>query len=294
MINQTLNDLIDHHNDVLKQIVASAPIEAPCLKEATAYALFPGGKRLRPLLVYLTGQVLSVDQSCLDSIAAAIECVHTYSLAHDDLPAMDNDDYRRGRLSCHRAFDEATAILTGDGLQALAISHLAETLPLYLSPKQSLNIIKILAKAIGFSGMVSGQSLDLSELTKTNLSLEELLKIHELKTGHLFSACVNMVLEASTASDAIKSALINFAEIFGLAYQMQDDYLDAYASPDLLGKNRASDLANQKRTFAYYYDKKTLGEKIEAYYDRAKKSLDHLGEKAKGLLDFIEIVQKTK
>lgn len=197
-------------------------------------------------MVYLTGNILDLDLKILDVIAAAIELTHCYSLIHDDLPAMDNDDLRRGKPSCHKAFDEATAILVGDGMQALAIEVLLTHLSPLLPPQQVIAITLELVKASGISGMVSGQSLDLSELAKSSTGEEQLREIHYLKTGRLILACIEMVLNAHSAPEAYKAALRTYASHLGLVFQMQDDYLDRYAPAEFLGKGRSSDLANEK------------------------------------------------
>src|ERR1700742_665723 len=204
------------HELVLHRLVSETSIPAPRVKEAILYSLFPGGKRVRPTLVYLSGEILGANQTCLDLIAASIELTHCYSLIHDDLPAMDNDDLRRGKLSCHKAFDEATAILAGDGMQALAIEILLTHLPASINPTQVIEIVRELVVASGTAGMVSGQSLDLSELSKPGLSEAQLCTIHELKTGKLISACIKMVVAASEAFNLHAEALINYASYLGL------------------------------------------------------------------------------
>ncbi|ASQ46902.1 polyprenyl synthetase family protein [Legionella clemsonensis] len=292
MINQAIDKYLTHYEIIFNQIVSQADIPAPRLKEATLYSLFSGGKRLRPLLVYLCGEVTDVQQATLDIIATAIELIHCYSLIHDDLPAMDNDDFRRGKPSCHRAFDEATAILVGDGLQALAVDILLTHLPQYLTPLQVKNITHELVKASGFSGMVSGQSLDLSELSSRTIAESRLCFIHSLKTGKLISACFNMVLAASQASITTTDALRDFATQLGLVFQMQDDYLDHYTETNQLGKGRASDAANNKITFATLYDKTALLALIHNYFQQAREALAPLGDKANNLIALTEYIQQ--
>lgn len=284
---------IDRHNHFLANLIEKAEIPSPRLKEALLYTLFPGGKRLRPLLIYLCGEVVNLDPTTLDSLSASMELMHSYSLVHDDLPAMDNDDFRRGKLACHRKFDEATAILTGDALQTLAFSTLT-TEAFALDPEKKIKVIHHLAIATGASGMVAGQSLDLTELIKPDLALEELFQIHHFKTGKLFEACIEMVLAAATPEPQIVEGLTGFARHFGFAFQLQDDYLDAYAAVELSGKNRASDAANQKRTFAYYFDQQQLLEKTNACFDLAAKALILLEQKGQGLLDLIDAVKGIK
>ncbi|KTD38853.1 geranyltranstransferase [Legionella nautarum] len=284
MINQEISNYLVRHEEVLQQLLADAGIPADRIRKAMAYSLFPGGKRLRPILIYLCGEILNTQLSNLDVIAAAVELTHCYSLIHDDLPAMDNDDLRRGKPSCHRAFDEATAILVGDGMQALAIDILLSYLPKSLNPMKVIDVTRELVIASGPAGMVSGQSLDLSELTNTAISEGQLRTIHSLKTGKLILACVNMVVAASEPAELAVKALRDFADHLGFVFQIQDDYLDHYAQADLLGKGRASDLANQKMTFASLYTRDELEHLIKHHFQLARDALRPLGHQAEHLL----------
>ena len=283
MNDPVINASLLRHEHLLTTLVKHANIPAAKIEEAIMYSLFPGGKRLRPTLVYLCGKLIGVDNHSLDHIAAAVEIIHCYSLVHDDLPAMDDDDMRRGKPSCHRAFNEATAILVGDGMQALAIeillTHLPQTLPL----DKVIAIANELVKASGLAGMVSGQSLDLTELTNPQLNESRLSEIHTLKTGKLILACINMVLAASNTSPEKAEALQRFATHLGLVFQMQDDYLDKYSS-GALGKNRASDTANKKITFASLYNQQDLLTLINDYYQQAADSLTIFGQHTTDLL----------
>ena len=288
MINLQMNNPIfatyqNRHEKTLADLIESAEIPASRIKHAMQYALFPGGKRLRPLLMYVCGELLDIKLECLDIMAASIELIHCYSLIHDDLPAMDNDDFRRGKLSTHRAFDEATAILVGDGLQAFAIEILLTHLAQHLSSQKIAQITLALIRACGPSGMVSGQSLDLSELTHTTITADRLAHIHHLKTGKLIQACVQMVLHAGQPQQSMTDALQQLAWHLGLVFQMQDDYLDRYAQPLHLGKNRASDAVNQKTTFATIYIHSDLLELINFHFKQTYQLLLPFGQKAKKL-----------
>ena len=287
MTDKTIHAYVSHHEKVLRQLVHHFDIPATRIREAITYALFPGGKRLRPTLVYLCGELIDVNQDCLDIIAAAIELTHCYSLVHDDLPAMDNDDLRRGKPSCHRAFDEATAILVGDGMQALAIDILLGHLPQFLTAKQVITVTHALVKASGPAGMVSGQSLDLSELSDPTLSEDEVRKIHLLKTGQLILTCINMVLAAGHPTPNAAHALREFGHHLGLVFQMQDDYLDKYGQIEILGKGRASDIANHKTTFATLYSQQALSELITEHFQQARQSLSIFQERSKKILEFL-------
>ena len=283
MPNQTMIDYKTRHESVLRNLIDDAIIPAPLIKDAITYALFPGGKRLRPLLVYLCGELLQVPLTTLDIIAAAIEIIHGYSLIHDDLPAMDNDDYRRGLPTCHRAFDEASAILAGDGMQALAIELLLDHLPRSISLPKTILITQELLRACGPSGMVSGQSLDLSLLQDSAITEDDLQTIHQLKTGQLILACFNMVIAAADSRPEETTALRQFASHLGLLFQMQDDYLDRYGQSNILGKGRCSDLANQKQTFASLYEQPVLAELIHQHITKAHHQLDLFGERGQAL-----------
>lgn len=282
---------VQRHEKLLSNLITHADIPAERLKEAIKYALLSGGKRLRPLLVYLTGEVVQLPIEALDSMAAAIECMHCYSLVHDDLPAMDNDDLRRGKPSCHKAYDEATAILVGDALQALAIEILLTELPLWINHQQVIAVSQALLKACGPAGMVSGQSLDLSELTTHTLTEPELQQIHHLKTGKLILACIDMVLAASQITELEKKALRDYASHLGLAFQMQDDYLDAYADIAFLGKGRSSDQANQKTTYASLYSQTELLSLVNRHFQLAMDALQPFNSSAEALLRFTQGLQ---
>lgn len=280
------------HEQFLEQVLNEAAIPATEIRSAIHYSLFPGGKRIRPMLIYLTGQLIAVDLNVLDVISTAIELTHSYSLIHDDLPAMDNDDLRRGKPSCHKAFDEATAILAGDGMQAFAIEVLLSRLPTLLDPSQVITIAHELVKASGVSGMISGQSLDLSELATSTATEEQLKKIHHLKTGKLISACIEMTLAAQNpVHEQFGLALRTYANHIGLVFQMQDDYLDHYAPATILGKDRSSDLANQKTTFASLLSKNKLEEEIIKHYQIAIDALKLFDQKATALIAFTKKLQ---
>lgn len=284
---------LQRHEQFLEQLINGIDAPAAPVRDAMRYSLFPGGKRIRPILVYLTGELLGIKLQVLDIIAAAIELTHCYSLIHDDLPAMDDDDFRRGKPSCHKAFDEATAILVGDGMQALAIEVLLTQLPALLKPQQVIAICLELVKASGISGMVSGQSLDLSELAKPTVTEDQLREIHRLKTGTLLSACINMVLAASDSIEPpLHTALQSYASHIGLVFQMQDDYLDHYAPADHLGKGRNSDTANNKTTFATLYGKEQLEAAIAQHYEIALEELRFFDEKANELIGLTRQLQE--
>ncbi|MCC5791912.1 MAG: polyprenyl synthetase family protein [Legionellaceae bacterium] len=291
-MNDHLPSLLMQHEQFLQQLLQESVLPAPILNQAIAYSLLSGGKRFRPLLVYLCGEMVELPMPVRDILAAAVEMTHVYSLIHDDLPAMDNDEYRRGKPTCHRAFDEATAILAGNTLANWAVELLIERLPPFLGASRSLHIVKVLLRAAGGMGMLSGQSLDMSVLLQANCERAELEEVHRLKTGALLKSCVAMVLIAADQWESPTGvALRSFADILGLLFQMQDDYLDRYASPHSMGKIRASDTANVKYTFADYLSKEACQREIDACFTEAIACLQRCGPKAAPLIHVTEQLQ---
>lgn len=216
------------------------------LHRAMRHAVLGGGKRLRPLLVYAAGAATGADETLLDAPAAAVELVHAFSLVHDDLPAMDDDDLRRGRPTVHVAFDEATAILAGDALQALAFTVLAEEARAHDGLR--VGWLACLAQATGAAGMCGGQALDMDG-TGNALALAELERLHALKTGALIRAAVRLGALAGHADAATLAALDDYASALGLAFQIRDDLLDIEASSEQLGKTAGKDAAQAKSTY---------------------------------------------
>ncbi|GFE90749.1 polyprenyl synthetase family protein [Steroidobacter agaridevorans] len=224
-------------------------IQPKRLHEAIRYSVLGGGKRVRPALVYATGAALGIPESILDGAACAVELIHAYSLVHDDLPAMDNDDLRRGRPTCHKQFDEATAILVGDSLQCLAFELLTDGPGLPADPGMRLKLVRLLAIASGTDGMAGGQALDLAAIGR-KLSLAEVEEMHVRKTGALIHACVMMGAAcAPQLSENITRALDEYARAIGLAFQIQDDLLDVEGDVAVIGKATGADRALDKPTY---------------------------------------------
>lgn len=218
------------------------------LRKAMHYAVTNGGKRVRPILTYATGEALGADLSLLDAPACAVEMVHAYSLVHDDLPAMDDDDLRRGMPTCHKQFDEATAILAGDALQALAFTLLASDNNA-LAPERQIRIIQILGDASGANGMAEGQAIDLESVGQS-LSLDALENMHCHKTGALIRASVQMgALAAGEHPQGLLDTLDRYAGAIGLGFQIVDDILDVTGDTQTLGKPQGSDMAMNKPTY---------------------------------------------
>ena len=218
------------------------------ISQACSYVLTNGGKRIRPTLVYAAAQALGHKGhgTDLDHVACALEMIHTYSLVHDDLPAMDDDDLRRGRPSCHKAFNEATAILAGDALQAWAFELLADA-PGF-NAAQRVALIKSLAKAAGLQGMVGGQAMDIAA-TNSNVNLQQLQSMHAFKTGAIIRAALTMGGIAANASAEQLSALDTYGSHIGLAFQVVDDILDVEGNAETLGKTQGKDSKANKPTY---------------------------------------------
>jgi geranylgeranyl pyrophosphate synthase len=252
------------------------------LRAAIEYSVLGSGKRVRPLLAYASGEMAGVAPDLVDPIAASVELVHAYSLIHDDLPSMDDDDLRRGRPTTHRAFDEATAILAGDALQALAFEILCDDEGLSRTPTAQIRIIGWLARAIGASGMVGGQALDL-EAEGRVLDEAALEDIHRRKTGQLIRAAIMMPSELTNFDDASREKLDAFARDIGLVFQIRDDLLEIEQDTDTLGKNAGSDAANDKATYPSLLGAEGARARADEVYARASLALDSIGTDAEGL-----------
>lgn len=253
------------------------------LNQAIRYAALGAGKRIRPVLVYTTGEVLGVWPSELDGPACAVECIHAYSLVHDDLPAMDDDDLRRGRPTCHRAFDEATAILAGDSLQVLAFQILASDPGMTKDPQRRVKMIELLAEASGPSGMAGGQSIDI-QAAGTNPTVEDLEYMHGCKTGALIRCSV--LMGALSYPDITESQLENlgrYADAVGLAFQIKDDILDVEGEAATLGKTPGADEARNKATYPGLLGMDEAKRKLQRLRDVAADSLKEFGDAAQPL-----------
>lgn len=264
------------------------------LHKAMRYAIFNGGKRIRPILVYATGQAITGSEPMLDHIACAIECIHAYSLIHDDLPAMDDDDLRRGKPTCHKAFDEATAILAGDALQALAFQILGQGKDQRISPAQRLDMMNILAVASGSRGMAGGQAIDLAAVGKP-LNEAELENMHIHKTGALIRASIKMAaLCAVDLPTEQFEKLDHYAKCVGLAFQITDDILDEIGDTDTLGKPQGSDRAQNKPTYPSIIGLETSQELAQNLVDDAIISLQAFDKQADSLREIANyIIERT-
>ena len=250
------------------------------LHEAMRYSALGGGKRLRPLLTYATGIALGISLDTLDGPASALEMIHVYSLIHDDLPAMDDDSLRRGKPTCHVAFDEATAILAGDGLQALAFHVLAEDPTIAVPDTNRIAMIRCLAEASGSYGMVGGQAIDLHSVGK-RLDLPELENMHIRKTGALIRAAVRLAALAKTPIDhEAEAKLDHYAKCIGLSFQIQDDILDEESDTQTLGKTQGKDKDNNKPNYPALLGLSGAKEKALEMHQAALDSLKDFGDEA--------------
>jgi farnesyl diphosphate synthase/geranylgeranyl diphosphate synthase type II len=271
--------------DVLSRALTIDGAATPRLLEAMRYSTLSGGKRIRPVLVYATGEALGAPLELLDAAAAAVELIHVYSLVHDDLPAMDNDDLRRGRPTCHRAFDEATAILVGDALQARAFEVLANA-PAAINASARLEMLRVLADAIGTRGMAGGQAIDL-EAVKQSLSEAALERMHRQKTGALIQASVLLGAISAGGLDApMRAALTEFGAEIGLAFQIQDDILDVEGTTSSLGKRAGADADRVKPTYPSVMGLEKSREKAFARRDRATAALAPWASRFASLSEF--------
>ena len=250
------------------------------LAEAMRYSVIGGGgKRIRPAMVYAAGEAMGVDPGILDTPACAVEIIHTYSLIHDDLPAMDDDDLRRGQPTCHKAFDEATAILAGDALQAHAFEILAAS-DLHVSDRRRLEMITLLATASGSDGMAGGQAIDLAAVGN-RLTLEQLEAMHRLKTGALIKASILLGAMCSpTVTEDELAMLGRYADCIGLSFQIQDDILDVIGDTETLGKPKGSDEKMQKPTYPSILGLDASRKLALEQHQQALSHLETLGQRA--------------
>ena len=258
------------------------------IKQAMIYFVKTGGKRIRPFFVYRMGLFLNIEPNILRDFALSIECVHLHSLIHDDLPAMDNDDYRRGKLTVHKKFDEATAVLAGDMFQVLSVKTLAESK--HLSVNQKINSIQMLSKANGLEGLIAGQSLDI--YMKKNSNIKDIEKMYLLKTGALFSLCFHLLLNVKNLSLKKKKELKLIGEKIGKIFQVTDDMLDRWGDEKKVGKKINKD--SQKANIAYKFSREEClrylhqiqnknYKVLQNFFDTSKEGLDYMSS----LVDFI-------
>lgn len=265
-------------------------IQPEKLHEAMRYSVLSEGKRIRPVLVYATGEAFGIKLSELDGPACAVEIIHAYSLIHDDLPSMDDDDLRRGRPTCHKKYDEATAILAGDSLQALSFHILAHDSEIKVNNQQRITMINTLAIASGSRGMAGGQAIDLAAVGES-LNIAELENMHIHKTGALIRASAELgALSVENVDSDLFSRISQYAKCIGLAFQIKDDILDIESDTETLGKPQGSDIARNKPTYPELLGLAGAKQAADDLYNKAIACLDVFDEKAemlRGIADYI-------
>ncbi len=288
----SLKQLIEQHrqqvDQALERLISNTSNIADELHQAMHYSIFNGGKRIRPLLVYLTGSALNIAPGHQDAPACAVELIHCYSLVHDDMPAMDDDDLRRGKPTCHKQFSEATALLTGDALQSLAFAALTQS-P-HLNDKQIVSMVRVLAQSSGAAGMAGGQAIDLSSTGK-NLTLEQLKIMHEHKTGALIRASIQLgALCAHDLDSFDTNALDTYAKNIGLSFQIKDDILDIESDTMTLGKQQGADVSLNKATYPALLGLDGAKKMALECHQNALASLSHFDHKADPLRQLSEYI----
>jgi len=250
------------------------------LAEAMRYSVVGGGKRIRPIMVYAAGTTMGVEEDILDAPACAVEMIHAYSLIHDDLPAMDDDDLRRGQPTCHKAFDEATAILAGDALQALAYEILTDKSCTTLPDSHRTRMLKLLTQASGAHGMAGGQAMDLASVGKA-LTLEQLEAMHRLKTGALIRGSILLGAMCNPSIDETElNMLDDYSRCIGLSFQIQDDILDVISDTETLGKPQGSDQEQEKPTYPAILGLEASKQLALEQHELALRHIEPLGERA--------------
>lgn len=291
---EALSSYQQRNIDQLNLWLCRLPHQKQPLIGAMRYGLLLGGKRARPYLVYITGQMLGCTQNELDTPACAVECIHAYSLIHDDLPAMDDDELRRGQATCHIEFDEAIAILAGDALQTLAFTILAEGQLAEHAQVNRIKMVQMLAQASGAQGMCIGQALDLQAENRL-VSVQELEEIHRNKTGALMRCAIRLgALAAGEKGLAILPQLDRYADAVGLAFQVQDDILDIVSDTETLGKPQGSDQQLNKSTYPALLGLQGAIDKAQSLLQEALQALEAIPYNTESLEEFARYVVERK
>ena len=288
-----LSDWMQHRQARIEQSLAlhlsidTKELYSSKLIEAMHYSTLNGGKRLRAMFVYAAGEVLGADPKLLDYPASAVEMIHAYSLVHDDMPVMDNDDLRRGKPTCHKAYGEATALLTGDALQSLAFETLCKG---PLSSQQQISMIKVLASYSGVKGMAGGQAIDLESVGQ-GLTVNELQKMHELKTAALIQASLQMgALASQSVTEKILQQFAKYGAYLGLAFQVHDDVLDVTSDTNTLGKTQGADIALDKPTYPALVGLEAAQQKSAELIDKSLAILEELPYDTQALADLSQYI----
>lgn len=292
----TIEEKICYYRDEINDRLSSYMKDKSSIYDAARYSLLSGGKRIRPILAILSGEVFEVSKESIMPFACALEMIHTYSLIHDDLPAMDNDDYRRGRLTNHKVYGEAMAILAGDALLNKAYEVMLDEIVVRTKDKDvCLNVARDIARGAGIDGMIAGQVMDLAMTTKEESGIqnkEMLDSIHKLKTGCLIKASVMMGAHLGYARDEERQALLDFSNKLGLAFQIKDDVLDVIGSKESLGKSVGKDEKYNKLTYVSVYGLDGAVAGLENVTKEAIEALDVFGNRAQDLVAMAKYLLK--
>lgn len=278
--------------DVLRELLPRADVAPQRLHEAMRYVVLDGGKRVRPLLAFAAGELAGAEVARVNVVAAAVELIHAYSLVHDDMPCMDDDVLRRGKPTCHVQYDEATALLVGDSLQALTFQLLAEH-RLSDDASRQLDMIKLLAVASGSHGMAGGQAIDLASVGKS-LTLPELEFMHIHKTGALIRSAILLGAQCGPVSPEQMDSLDHFGKLIGLAFQVVDDVLDCEADTATLGKTAGKDADNDKPTYVSLLGMQGARDMAQRLHGEAIDTLSGLGDAAQRLRDMADFIVLRK
>ena len=289
-----IDDYLARVEQALDRWLPEPALPPRSLHEAMRYSVLGGGKRVRPLLVYAAGEALDTDPALLDAPATAIELMHAFSLVHDDLPAMDDDDLRRGRPTTHRAFDEATAILAADALQPLAFEVLARDQALSQFPETQVALVALLAEVCGSNGMTGGQAIDIAA-EGGRLDPAEIEHMYRLKTGRLLRASVLAATRCPPGADQETCHVLErYVDCLGLAFQIRDDILDIEGSTEEIGKQQGADIAHNKATYPALFGMPAAQERVEELLATGLAALSDLGPRADGLRWLAEFIVLRK
>lgn len=295
----TIEEKIGYYRDKVNDSLGKYMNGDGSIYDAARYSLLSGGKRIRPILALLSGKVFKVSEDSIMPFACALEMIHTYSLIHDDLPSMDNDTYRRGRLTNHKVYGEAMAILAGDALLNKAYEIMINEIVARVDDmSECLSVAKDIARGAGIEGMIAGQVMDLemsfSEQLKDEKNQEKLCRMHTLKTGCLINASVMMGAHLGGARDVEKQALFNFSNKLGLAFQIKDDILDVTGSRESLGKSIGKDEKEHKLTYVSVYGLDKATAYLEEITKEAIVALDVFGDRSSDLVSMAKyLLERT-
>lgn len=280
-INERMKKYCDHFNSVLDEFFEKYPSKVELIQEAVKYSIVDGGKRIRPILVYMGAEFCGKDISWVDDIALGVEMIHSYSLVHDDLPCMDNDELRRGKATTHKKFGEAMGVLAGDGLLNLAFETMLE----YADNTNDIKAMRYIAKCSGIGGMIGGQVLDIFNNTK-RIGLDDIWLVNSLKTSCMLKASLVGSCIKCGADDQVVYDMEKYAENIGIIFQLVDDILDVHSSTEIMGKTVGKDVEQNKNTYLSVVGEEKTLEIIQELYAQSIDCVKKYGDKAQGFVEF--------